>query len=82
MTLVASFIDGIDDQSRIIRRTLARYLSAASLIVFQVQTSIISINNRNKTHCVPNQFVSSHMYQQKSILRIYIYVIIDFFVTN
>jgi len=35
MLYIATMIDGIDDTSRIIRRTLVRYLSLGSLIVFQ-----------------------------------------------
>jgi len=35
MLYVATLIDGVDETSRIIRRTLMRYLTLGSLIVFQ-----------------------------------------------
>ena len=35
MLYVATLVDGVDDTSRIIRRTLMRYLTLGSLIVFQ-----------------------------------------------
>lgn len=35
MMYVATLIEGVDDQGKLIRRTLMRYLSLASIIVFQ-----------------------------------------------
>jgi len=35
MLYIATLVDGVDDTSRIIRRTLVRYLTLGSLIVFQ-----------------------------------------------
>jgi len=35
MLYIATLVDGVDDTSRIIRRTLMRYLTLGSLIVFQ-----------------------------------------------
>ena len=35
MLYVATLVDGVDETSRIIRRTLMRYLTLGSLIVFQ-----------------------------------------------
>jgi len=35
MLYIATMVDGVDETSRIIRRTLMRYLTLGSLIVFQ-----------------------------------------------
>ena len=38
---VSTMVDGIDERSRVIRRTLMRYLSLSSLIVFQATSVVV-----------------------------------------
>ena len=47
MLYVATLIDGVDETSRIIRRTLMRYLTLGSLIVFQATS--VSVKKRFPT---------------------------------
>ena len=47
MIYVTTIIDGVDEQSRIVRRTLARYMTMASLIVFQATS--VSVKKRFPT---------------------------------
>ena len=47
MIYVTTIIDGLDEQSRIVRRTLARYMTMASLIVFQATS--VSVKKRFPT---------------------------------
>lgn len=44
---VTTMIDGIDEHSRLIRRSIMRYLSLASLIVFQATS--VSVKKRFPT---------------------------------
>ena len=47
MMYVATMIDGVDEQSRLLRRAIMRYLSLASLIVFQATS--VSVKKRFPT---------------------------------
>lgn len=41
MMYVSTLVDGVDERSRIIRRTLMRYLTLSSLIVFQATSVVV-----------------------------------------
>ena len=41
MMYVSTMVDGVDERSRVIRRTLMRYLTLSSLIVFQATSVVV-----------------------------------------
>ena len=58
MMYVTTMIDGADERSRMIRRAIMRYLSLASLIVFQATSVVVKKRFPTMDHLIEaGQFV-------------------------
>ena len=74
MLYVATLIDGVDETSRIIRRTLMRYLTLGSLIVFQATSVRVKKRFPTMDHILEAGRVTHVHFIWTSIEPFFIYV--------